>query len=479
MTFLEIKQEIEEGKNWDVHINSSSKFVRRLLAEQGYKLDVLINDPSEEVRAAVAKKGYGLDKLLKDRSDWVRLAAMEAREAKQNRNAGYDIIHRVALGEKHFVVGHNPKAPAPYVTWQYFAETGSYHQGNYFAQEADAIMDLFRRAGESLDLPGRSLGLELLSDDDRMILREESEREAVHYGLSELLAGTEQPYDYDALVNNPNFMARAIHAYNNIDHSYENEAFSDQLEEILKDFPEYRKDHTVPASDKAQIKMSPEEAALLNALLQIPSARIPEEYGPWGDNIGFHFVSATGYYSGSLELAPSYEPGSNHSLSKTEPPHVIVTVWNCNTGDLLCKDTYYASDLNALLLGDYSIFTKGPESKLELSVEEAPELRRLGNTFVYRCNAEEDRYTKHDGELCTITKQLTPEECDILITGLMWEAQFPDGDILHIWDEELEQPNNERGEKKPSLDSLVQDADSRQRAANNPPANQLTTERDV
>ena len=122
MTFDEIAQEIREGKNIDIHVKDSSKFVRRLVAQEGYQLEALMNDPSEEVRAAVAKRGYGLDTLRHDRSDWVRLAALEKlaeRQENRNQNANYDIVHRIEAGGYHFVVGHNPKAPAAYVTWEY------------------------------------------------------------------------------------------------------------------------------------------------------------------------------------------------------------------------------------------------------------------------------------------------------------------------------------------------------------------------
>jgi len=60
-------------------------------------------------------------------------------------NAGYRIIDSISFGEKSIVLGHNPDAPAPFVTWQ-AAGTERYDWGHYFSSEVNAKLDLLERA---------------------------------------------------------------------------------------------------------------------------------------------------------------------------------------------------------------------------------------------------------------------------------------------------------------------------------------------
>jgi hypothetical protein len=95
---------------------------------------------------------------IKELPDWAkeRLAATEAeREAKQNPPqadapevvAGYTILERVGVGDKTFVLGHNPGNPsAPYVTWQSVNGREGYDIGHYLTTREKAIRDLRARA---------------------------------------------------------------------------------------------------------------------------------------------------------------------------------------------------------------------------------------------------------------------------------------------------------------------------------------------
>ena len=100
---------------------------------------------------------------------------------------------------------------------------------------------------------------------------------------------------------------------------------------------------------------------------------------------------------------------------------------------------------------------------LTLSLQEDESLRRLGNRFTYRPNTEDERYQEHAGDVCTIIRALTPDEADILITGLMWEAEFPNSanpeepHILHVFDGELELPEPVQS-RKPPLAQQITDA---------------------
>ena len=96
---------------------------------------------------------------------------------------------------------------------------------------------------------------------------------------------------------------------------------------------------------------------------------------------------------------------------------------------------------------------------MTLTIQEDEKLRRVGNRFQFRTDVQEDLYAEHNGEICTVKRGLTPKENDILINGLMWEAEFPNGDKLHVFDYELEPiPVPER---KPALSDLVSDAQNR------------------
>ena len=167
MSFMDILNEIENGENIEEHVKSPDTDVRQAVANKGYKLDVLVNDPSEDVRAAVARKGYGLSKLREDKSQWVRFAVLETIDKLSKHNAGYDIIGNVNLGDSHYALGYNPKAPAPYVTWSFNPTTASYYYGHYFTDKNAASLDLIKRVADEIDLGEQSIGIELLTENDR------------------------------------------------------------------------------------------------------------------------------------------------------------------------------------------------------------------------------------------------------------------------------------------------------------------------
>jgi hypothetical protein len=95
---------------------------------------------------------------IRELPDWAkeRLAVMEAeREARRNPPqaaapevvAGYSILERVRVGDKTFVLGHNPDNPAtPYVTWQSMDGRGGYDLGHYLTTKEKALRDLKARA---------------------------------------------------------------------------------------------------------------------------------------------------------------------------------------------------------------------------------------------------------------------------------------------------------------------------------------------
>jgi len=51
-------------------------------------------------------------------------------DKKSRTNQGYKIIECCTIGNKELVIGHNPKAPNPYVCW--YCKGGSdYYWGDY------------------------------------------------------------------------------------------------------------------------------------------------------------------------------------------------------------------------------------------------------------------------------------------------------------------------------------------------------------
>ncbi len=65
-------------------------------------------------------------------------------------NQGYTIIEQKRAGKTMVVVGHNPKAPSPYVTWKSYAhsEFQSFEMGHYFSTLKDAMVDYYKRLAE-------------------------------------------------------------------------------------------------------------------------------------------------------------------------------------------------------------------------------------------------------------------------------------------------------------------------------------------
>lgn len=64
----------------------------------------------------------------------------------QEKVAGYVISERVKVGKKTFVLGENPKAVSPFVTWQQLEGRFGYDLGHYFSNRDKALTDLHTRA---------------------------------------------------------------------------------------------------------------------------------------------------------------------------------------------------------------------------------------------------------------------------------------------------------------------------------------------
>jgi hypothetical protein len=102
---------------------------------------------------AVRYENHQIMGEVKELPDWAkkRLETVKAENEAappQEREviAGYEIIARLEVGEKCFILGHDTKAVSPYVTWQRFEGRSGYDLGHYFSDYYKAINDLHARA---------------------------------------------------------------------------------------------------------------------------------------------------------------------------------------------------------------------------------------------------------------------------------------------------------------------------------------------
>ena len=58
---------------------------------------------------------------------------------------GYTIIDKTVVGQKTFVLAHNPNAVTPYVTWQGNNDRDGYDWGHYFTDKEKAFNDYVKR----------------------------------------------------------------------------------------------------------------------------------------------------------------------------------------------------------------------------------------------------------------------------------------------------------------------------------------------
>lgn len=72
---------------------------------------------------------------------------MEDTTESVRQNAGYTILQTEKIGKLEIVLGENPNAPAPYVTWMCRNST-DYFWGHYFSSLLSASRDYMKRINE-------------------------------------------------------------------------------------------------------------------------------------------------------------------------------------------------------------------------------------------------------------------------------------------------------------------------------------------
>ena len=161
-------------------------------------------------------------------------------------NAGYTIEEQMTIKGNTYVMGHNPKAPAPYVTWAYVPDRDYYTFGHYFSSEADARSSMIRRAMEHLpEKEHNEIVRGIMGDDLKSEIMEEGRMENrlgdIDSCLRDALGRLGVDEDRaETIMADDDFIRFALHRYHGIDHSAENEALSDSLEDLLQErFPQY------------------------------------------------------------------------------------------------------------------------------------------------------------------------------------------------------------------------------------------------
>ena len=134
--------------------------------ESGFVLDsgyVLLN--SERTPDGGYKAGAGMDGMymmtgqvfqpLQDENGRiVAFMAQTPEREKQIVHQGYAIIDRMQAGAVEFVLGENPRAPHPYVTWRHTIGDAptDFYWGHYFGSYHKAKADLKTRAKEYIQM---------------------------------------------------------------------------------------------------------------------------------------------------------------------------------------------------------------------------------------------------------------------------------------------------------------------------------------
>lgn len=222
---ISVKEMQDYGYGWEGMLPLRKEAAEKLFHEDSIELFKLYDDGSEgaldeieEMEAHAANGGlFGVEKEA-----WEKLCERKnLKEQDIEMNQGYLIRQEitydnldgeacaVVLGEKETSYGMQ------YVTWQRDSE-GGYNHGHYFSDKDAAKLDLFRRGLEksSVDLRGKYMEEDALSDIDAALSYEFSEKQV------------------DKLLENGVFKERALHAYYNVDHSYENDALRETLEDL-------------------------------------------------------------------------------------------------------------------------------------------------------------------------------------------------------------------------------------------------------
>lgn len=150
-------------------------------------------------------------------------------------------------------------------------------------------------------------------------------------------------------------------------------------------------------------------------------------------------------------IASSYEQGKfPYPRTLTESPYCHAVAHSILEGrsqlqlELMYKGEPYAEPMlmqRDTLDGSYT-FTAHDGTAFTLTVEKDPEQQRVGRTFTFQTDATDLPKTASyfNGKTCTVLEQVEPKlHYEPLAIGeMMWRVKFPDGEILSVFDDELQ-----------------------------------------
>lgn len=139
-------------------------------------------------------------------------------------NANYEIINSMVLENSfgnpvEIVMGYNEKAPSPYVTWEGRpGDENSFTSGHYFNSKEAALTDFFERGliETEINLRDKYRDEDALSDI----------KNALEWNFSK--------ENVNELLDNKSFVEKALRIYYEMDHSRENEALQEALEDLYE-----------------------------------------------------------------------------------------------------------------------------------------------------------------------------------------------------------------------------------------------------
>ena len=355
---------------------------------------------------------------------------------KKPANSGYELIETIHIAGNTFVLGEKLTAPEPYVTWKGSGQD-SYHDGHYFTTKEEAQINLLRRAIEVLpEAEQHTIAKAIVGKDLRRDIidgyREElflGDTEVCLFGAARFLKIPDD--QLDDLLKNQQFLSAARRLYDNLDHSYENEAYSDTLTTLITEQFSY----VLPNEFSAVLKISPEEWCILQDALTLPINELAEKYG--AVNPGEYILQFTQrieaiYESATMTiniLPKEHEAAENRV-------ELVLADEKRNTTEKSLTAVKNIEQIFSITDAD------GVQWNVDLHADER--LRRVGKTFQFHSDTDDSRYQPYVGKTCAIDRMLTKEEADILISGPMWKARFEDGTVLDVFDNELLLPLNRK-----------------------------------
>lgn len=210
---------------------------------------------------------------------------------------------------------------------------------------------------------------------------------------------------------------------------------------FAQDDPTSQPEHD-PLVTEGVLKLPPEKVDMLNYCLTHNMIEIADQYGAIGDDpqVWFDFTPdieailtvliLEGRSQLQLELMQKGEPYADPILMQ--------------------KDT---------LDGSYTINAKDG-TVFTLSVEKDPEQQREGHSFTFHTDATDLPKTAayFNGKTCTVLEQveLKLEYEPLAIGEMMWRVKFPDGEILSVYDDELQSIS-----RKKDLTAQIQGAEGK------------------